>query len=105
LLALLLLLLLLLQGNGKLIFQGVISYIACILITYLGFAMMRFANIEQKYMRKLDGAAQKALQEAAADASAAVHTRRHAWSVFLLAASAVLREGIESIVFLAGGYA
>jgi len=46
-----------LQGNGKLIFQGIISYLACILITYLGFAMMRFGNIEQKYMRKLDGAA------------------------------------------------
>lgn len=45
------------QGNGKLIFQGCISYLACILITYLGFAMLRFANIEQKYMRKLDGAA------------------------------------------------
>lgn len=45
------------QGNGKLIFQGCISYLACILITYLGFAMMRFSNIERKYMRKLDGAA------------------------------------------------
>jgi hypothetical protein len=31
--------------------------VACILITYLGFAMLRFSNIEQKYMRKLDGAA------------------------------------------------
>ncbi|WIA14953.1 hypothetical protein OEZ85_001664 [Tetradesmus obliquus] len=90
------------QGNGKLIFQGVISYVACILITYLGFAMMRFGNMEQKYMRKLDGAARQALEKAAADEAAPVHTRSHAWSVFLLAASAVLREGIESIIFLAG---
>lgn len=45
------------SGNGKLIFQGCISWVACILITYLGFAMLRFSNIEQKYMRKLDGAA------------------------------------------------
>jgi hypothetical protein len=45
------------QGDGKLIFQGVISYLACILITYLGFAMLRFANMERKYMRKLDSAA------------------------------------------------
>lgn len=50
-----------LQGNGKLIFQGCISYVACILISYLGFAMMRFGNIEKKYMRKLDGAAHKVL--------------------------------------------
>jgi uncharacterized membrane-anchored protein YhcB (DUF1043 family) len=28
--------------------------------------------------------------------------KSHAWSVFLLAASAVLREGIESVIFLAG---
>lgn len=37
-------------------------------------------------------------QETANDAA----TKAHAWSVFLLAASAVLREGIESIIFLAG---
>ena len=47
------------QGTGKFIFQGCISYIACILITYLGFAMLRFANMERKVARKLDGAAQK----------------------------------------------
>eukprot|EP00775_Hariotina_reticulata_P003265 gene3265-3543_t len=87
------------QGNGKLIFQGVISYLACILITYLGFAMMRFGNIEQKYMRKLDGAAHSAVDKATQDIS---FHKSHAWSVFLLAASAVLREGIESVIFLAG---
>ncbi|KAF8056339.1 SHM4 [Scenedesmus sp. PABB004] len=129
------------QGNGKLIFQGVISYLACILITYLGFAMMRFGGLEQKYMRKLDGAAKAVRRRrrgagaqvaARAAARAAVRaaarrraprgapqasdkatgggagaghdgvTRGHAWSVFILAASAVLREGIESIIFLAG---
>lgn len=54
-----------LQGNGKLIFQGCISYVACILITYLGFAMLRFGNIEQKYARKLDGAARSVSPAAA----------------------------------------
>lgn len=29
-------------------------------------------------------------------------SRSHSWSVFILAASAVLREGIESVIFLAG---
>jgi high-affinity Fe2+/Pb2+ permease len=47
-------------------------------------------------------ATSQALEKAAADESASVHTRSHAWSVFILAASAVLREGIESIIFLAG---
>lgn len=89
------------QGNGKLIFQGVISYVACILITYLGFAMMRFGNLEQKYMRKLDSAARTAVAKSQADTHDTA-TKAHAWSVFILAGSAVLREGIESIIFLAG---
>eukprot|EP00882_Tetradesmus_deserticola_P007742 GHRQ01008152.1.p1 GENE.GHRQ01008152.1~~GHRQ01008152.1.p1 ORF type:complete len:469 (+),score=258.99 GHRQ01008152.1:358-1764(+) len=90
------------QGNGKLIFQGVISYLAVILITYLGFAMMRFGNLEQKYMRKLDGATRQALEKVAASDSDAAQHRSQGWSVFILAATAVLREGIESIIFLAG---
>lgn len=89
------------QGNGKLIFQGCISYVACALITYLGFAMLRFANLERKYMRKLDGAARAAAKQAAANGTGGPG-RSHAWSVFILAATAVLREGIESVVFLAG---
>lgn len=42
------------QGKAKAIFQGVICYTATILITWLGFAMLRFANIEKKWARKLD---------------------------------------------------
>ena len=40
------------------------------------------------------------MQAVAANESAG--SRRHGWSVFILAFTAVLREGIESIVFLAG---
>jgi high-affinity iron transporter len=181
------------SGSAKAIFQGCISYIACILITWLGFAMLRFSNIEKKFERKLDAVASKAaarsaaalaakkaeggeassktlgssnsnasgLQpvtivgdedstwsrpptaqevdttaEEAADSSARaaqtkppllarlraalccccpgsaadddfdpnnpLSTRAHAMSVFVLAMTAVLREGIESVIFLAG---
>ena len=48
---------LLFQGTAKAIFQGVISYVAVILITYLAFAMLRFSNIEEKYAKKLQVAA------------------------------------------------
>jgi hypothetical protein len=68
-----------LQGNGKLIFQGCISYVACILITYLGFAMLRFGNIEQKYARKLDGAARSVSAAAAAAAAECVHCFGFGW--------------------------
>jgi hypothetical protein len=66
-----------LQGNGKLIFQGCISYVACILITYLGFAMLRFGNIEQKYARKLDGAARSVSPAAALLSVDPVHLILH----------------------------
>lgn len=184
------------SGSAKAIFQGCISYIACILITWLGFAMLRFSNIEKKFERKLDAVASKAAARSAAAikgggkdgeaattaplsagslqpvtilgddepsrapervvigddateggmaaeaANAAVaaelsankpkppfaarmraalccccpgsaatddfdpnnplSTRAHAMSVFVLAMTAVLREGIESVIFLAG---
>jgi high-affinity iron transporter len=188
------------SGSAKAIFQGCISYIACILITWLGFAMLRFSNIEKKFERKLDAVASKAAARSAAalaakkDAAAAagggdqaatagsaasgglrplaiagdedsaawsrapetqeamvdgavadadadadadaapapkpklaarvraalccccpgaaadddfdpnnpLSTRAHAMSVFVLAMTAVLREGIESVIFLAG---
>ena len=154
---------LLFQGTAKAIFQGVISYVAVILISYLAFAMLRFANVEEKYAKKLHAAAKKLTASAdaakaaaaAADAKAAASTatgaaaaaaavdvktvtdsseeaasadgaadgdadanavvaeaeeaaapagqrRARSYSVFLLAFTAVLREGIESVIFLAG---
>jgi len=37
--------------------QGVISYLAVVLITYLAFSMLRFSNVEEKYSKKLQAAA------------------------------------------------
>jgi len=180
--------------------QGVISYVAVFLITYLAFAMLRFANIEEKYSKKLQVAAknvslsisvglvwssdqallsvaaapslerlaercrggggqrvvtvhtqctrnahamhtqctrnahamhtqctrnatqtnstspnpdppptpsqpiQTQTAQAAANATNPLGHRGHGYSVFLLAFTAVLREGIESVIFLAGGF-
>lgn len=89
---------LLFKGTAKAIFQGVISYIAVILITYLAFAMLRFANIEEKYTKKL----QVAAKNAAADVANPSGSRGQGYSVFILAFTAVLREGVESVIFLAG---
>ncbi|KAI8471619.1 MAG: iron permease FTR1 family-domain-containing protein [Monoraphidium minutum] len=86
---------LLFKGTAKAIFQGVISYVAVILITYLAFAMLRFSNVEEKYSKKLQLAAKNAAANAA-------NPRGQGYSVFLLAFTAVLREGVESVIFLAG---
>ncbi|KAK9831850.1 hypothetical protein WJX81_001676 [Elliptochloris bilobata] len=114
------------QGTGKAIFFGYVSLLAALLITLLAFAMLRFMNYEKKWERKLTAAAQKsALEEekraAAAAAEQGGHThmltthapvaaspasidasRTTAWAVFLLAFSSVFREGVESVIFLAG---
>ena len=44
----------------------------------------------------------QAMQKAKASDGEAAPPCKHTWSVFILAASAVLREGIESVIFLAG---
>ncbi|KIY96211.1 Plasma membrane iron permease [Monoraphidium neglectum] len=89
---------LLFQGTAKAIFQGVISYVAVILISYLAFAMLRFANVEEKYAKKLSVAA----KNAAANSTNPDGARSKGYSAFVLAFTAVLREGIEAVIFLAG---
>lgn len=45
-------------GAGQAIFQGVVSWVASILITYLAFKMLKFSNIEEKYKRKFSSVAE-----------------------------------------------
>ena len=78
-------------GASKAIFKGYINLIAVLLITMLSFAMLRFMNYEKKWANKLEAAAAKI------DVG-----RANQWSVFFLAFTAVFREGVESVIFLAG---
>lgn len=78
-------------GASKAIFKGYINLIAVLLITMLSFAMLRFMNYEKKWAGKLEAAAAKI------DVG-----RANQWSVFFLAFTAVFREGVESVIFLAG---
>lgn len=80
-------------GNSQAIFKGVVSWIACLLITVVAFHMLKFYNVERKWRRKLEGAME-------ADREAAI--KSYKWSILLLALSATLREGIESVLFLTG---
>ncbi|KAK9810489.1 hypothetical protein WJX72_011512 [[Myrmecia] bisecta] len=78
------------QGNGKMIFKGFINLVAAFLITLVAFAMLKFKNYEKKWEVKLGNAASKA------------ESRGKQTSVFFLAFSAVFREGIETVIFIAG---
>ncbi|PSC73283.1 Plasma membrane iron permease [Micractinium conductrix] len=80
-------------GDSQAIFKGVISWVACLLITVVAFHMLKFYNVERKWRRKLEGAL---------DADREIAARSYRWSIMLLAFSATLREGIESVLFLTG---
>lgn len=81
------------SGHAQSIFKGVVSWIASLLITVVAFHMLKFYNVERKWRRKLQGALDADREKAA---------RSYRWSVLLLALSATLREGIESVLFLTG---
>jgi len=90
-------------GDDKFLFVGVISWIAAALITLLAFAVLRFMNLETKLRRKM-AAALKDVDVGAA--AAAVDNpfagRKNRWAIFTLAFLSVFREGVETVVFIAG---
>lgn len=83
----------LLDSKAQAIFKGVICWVAALLITIVAFAMLKFYNLERKWKRKLQSAMSKSTKN---------EHRSYKWSMFLLAGSATLREGIESVLFLTG---
>jgi len=91
------------SGDARYIFEGIVSTIATIMITILAFCMLRMWNMQEKWEKKLaaqfaqdmDNDEEKATQKAGL-------LKDNQWTVFTLAFSAVFREGVESVVFLAG---
>ena len=81
----------LMSDQASLIFKGCICWLAAILITVVAFAMLKFYNLERKWKRKLQSQFDRQKE-----------ARNYKWSMFLLAGSATLREGIESVLFLTG---
>ena len=81
----------LLDAKASNIFKGCISWVASLLITIVAFSMLKFYNLERKWRTKLEGGL-----------SRSSHAKSQRWAMFLLAGSATLREGIESVLFLTG---
>lgn len=79
--------------------MGVISWIAAALITVLAFAVLRFMNLETKMQRKmseaLKGVDMSQVENPLAD-------KKNRWAIFTLSFVAVFREGVETVVFIAG---
>lgn len=82
------------EGKGEQIFEGVISVIASVMITILAFGMLKMMALQDKWNRKLKKSALEALEGKTAFTIT--------YALFLIAFTAVLREGIESVLFLAG---
>mmetsp|Transcript_35138 Transcript_35138/g.48747 ORF Transcript_35138/g.48747 Transcript_35138/m.48747 type:complete len:455 (-) Transcript_35138:142-1506(-) len=89
------------SGDAKYIFEGIVSTIATVMITILAFCMLRMWNMQEKWEKKLKAQFQEAGLDAQQDTKAEVQ-KDNKWTVFTLSFSAVFREGVESVVFLAG---
>lgn len=77
------------------IWVGCFSFIAVIMITVMGLAMLRTTQIQEKWKKKLS----KAMNEES-DRGLGSSSRRYA--LFVLPLITVLREGLEAIVFIGG---
>lgn len=82
------------EGQGEQIFEGVVSVIASVMITVLAFGMLKMMALQDKWNRKLKKSALEALEGNTAFTVT--------YALFIIAFTAVLREGIESVLFLAG---
>lgn len=80
------------NGDGKLIFESFLFLLASYLLTVMAFAMFKFKNYEKKWEMKLAG--NNHHQES--------KSKMGEGGIFLLAFTTTLREGIETVVFLAG---
>eukprot|EP00245_Coleochaete_scutata_P006799 TRINITY_DN21583_c0_g1_i1.p1 TRINITY_DN21583_c0_g1~~TRINITY_DN21583_c0_g1_i1.p1 ORF type:complete len:322 (+),score=74.49 TRINITY_DN21583_c0_g1_i1:140-1105(+) len=78
------------EGHGEQIFEGVIMMIAVVMITVLAFGMLKMMEMEKRWHAKLSSATELALSGS------------KKYAIFFVAFTAVLREGIESVLFLTG---
>mmetsp|Transcript_11826 Transcript_11826/g.27357 ORF Transcript_11826/g.27357 Transcript_11826/m.27357 type:complete len:489 (-) Transcript_11826:42-1508(-) len=100
--------------KDKAAFSGVFSGLAAFFLTAVGIQFLRFRDIETKYKKKLaigleskvDIAHEQEVLSAASQITPAMiwadkDLRSTATSIFLLCFTAVLREGLETFIFLA----
>ncbi|MFB0507451.1 MAG: FTR1 family protein [Thermodesulfobacteriota bacterium] len=72
------------SGRGEEIFEGLMMFVAAALLTFMIFWMMR----QKQIVSELEGRVAQEIEES------------HVFGLFLLALTAVLREGVETVIFL-----
>ncbi|CAA91954.1 Plasma membrane iron permease [Schizosaccharomyces pombe] len=77
------------------IWEGVFSLIAVVLITVMGFAMLRVSHLQEKWRKKL-------MKSIANRKAKGISNWGKKYSMFLLPFFTVLREGLEVVVFVGG---
>ncbi|KAF9993303.1 high-affinity iron permease, partial [Modicella reniformis] len=77
------------------IWVGCFSFVAVVMITVMGLAMLRTTQIQEKWKKKLSRAMDEETERGLGSS-----TRRYA--LFVLPLITVLREGLEAIVFIGG---
>eukprot|EP00158_Paraphelidium_tribonemae_P000418 Partr_v1_DN22245_c0_g1_i4_m59169 putative iron permease len=83
------------SGDGKKIFEGILSWFASIIITVLAVSMLNLNKNREAWEAKLQAQLEKADREGAVTS---IRKSQMFWIPFI----AVLREGIETVIFLAG---
>lgn len=72
------------SGRGEGIFEGLMMFLAAVLLTFMIFWMMK----QRQIVSELEGRVAQEIEES------------HVFGLFLLALTAVLREGVETVIFL-----
>lgn len=72
------------SGRGEAVFEGLMMFVAAALLTFMVFWMMR----QKQFVSELEGRVAQEIEES------------HVFGLFLLALTAVLREGVETVIFL-----
>jgi len=85
------------------IWEGTFALIACLIISFMGAALLRISKLQENWQVKIDSILEK---QRAAKAHHLLGSRVKLWTekyaMFLLPFITVVREGLEAVVFIGG---
>lgn len=87
--------------DSEQIWEGILSLIACVIITVLSLSLLNMHAAEAKWERKLRKAAALGIEKSTAH-STTMRERGQKYALGFLIFTVVAREGLESVLFLGG---
>lgn len=88
-------------ATGEAAYEGAFALVASVIITVVGFALLRIAKMQEKWRIKLAAALEGPVRTSGRKSGWLKHFAEK-YAMFILPFVTVLREGIEAIVFVAG---